>query len=888
MAVKASAEVTVTDQTDAVALVTWHMATTSATAPSAPATTDASVTPSGWSVAEPTISSDADLAKYDYACLQTVWGDGTCTWGEVTLSAAFEAAKIAWNRASAAAGAVETIANPNLYPFFSIPLSDCTEVTTTSELDDIANNTSDYWCALNYGSLPHTLDHIEALPDGWAHIEYDNSEGSSLTGPAYLFARDIVGLEANHTYTVLFEFRDAVTTGDDPGWTLSSGSGQIGGVLKVEYSELSFVGGSAVAHKQVIPNRAGLSKWTLAWALGVKAGTSVSFDVRISFFDGAYTGPYKPYVDQSLRLRLDATQAELDASRDWYAACDTAADVAAKVATVTPATTALTTDTLTPGTVVRVRFSVTNSAAVANLTLDVNGTGAKPVKTLRNAGLANIAAVGYLAAGVVREFFYDGTNWVMDENYNADTYNRTKHDNVIKAAVAITSGRIICGTSSGYRNIAASVAFDLAYPLLYASSAIAVNATGNNNYLQLNSVKASNNGSIQGAAQYKTLYLKGTVVGNTFTIAASSFLTCTVPTADDGFCYMPLGMFYNSTTNIYFNSSSQLYAYRDGAFGPVSIREASAASKTATAYIMDTPTQSVDGIWITPSDRRADPQTNEPTADTRGWRIGDALELFRGTASMIKAWVESGVAKLRVGAEAAGHLVLSPTGVDVRSGSVGVVSLAASVANGWREAVIELSGNANNTALKLKDHVSTDDSKATLTAGFNASVEVHRSDSAIEYGPSDEFLGYDFVYADGDALGLNGATYDIDGQVVPAIAAHCSDGADVLSLDGAVEAYNSSNWLPKWRRCGRVVEVCGAVKPKSQVASGGTLSIGTLPTGCHPANQIDVVCRGGAHKTWLLTITTGGAITCSEYGGTSNEAIAAGTMLPFQATFVVS
>ncbi len=111
MAVKASAEDTVYDQTDATAIREWHYPSTSAVAPARPSTTQASATPPGWSLSEPTVSSDADLAKYDYTCLQTVWGDGTCTWGEVTLSASFEAAKVAWNKASSAYAATQPIAS---------------------------------------------------------------------------------------------------------------------------------------------------------------------------------------------------------------------------------------------------------------------------------------------------------------------------------------------------------------------------------------------------------------------------------------------------------------------------------------------------------------------------------------------------------------------------------------------------------------------------------------------------------------------------------------------------------------------------------------------------------------------------------------------------------
>lgn len=328
-----------------------------------------------------------------------------------------------------------------------------------------------------------------------------------------------------------------------------------------------------------------------------------------------------------------ATGATGEAGRDgiaWYATCPSAADATAKVATITPATTAF---SLTAGTTVNVKFDITNTAAVANLTLNINSTGAKNIKNSRNGSVANIPNVGYLVAGRTYMFVYDGTYWVVQNiNYDSDTYDRVKMRNVIKAATNITNERIICGTNAGYKNIAAAIEFDLSYPLLYCATATNAGSTSDDNYLQVRSVTASNNGTIESGTNYKTLYLKGTVSGNTFTIAASPFMTTVIPTTEDGFCYIPLGIFYNSTTAIYFSSSSQLYAYKDGAFGPVSIREASAASKVATNYITKI---DANGIWVTPENKK--PTNTSTGAGATGTRInGDGMEIFKGGSSVAK------------------------------------------------------------------------------------------------------------------------------------------------------------------------------------------------------------------------------------------------------------
>lgn len=64
---------------------------------------------------------------------------------------------------------------------------------------------------------------------------------------------------------------------------------------------------------------------------------------------------------------------------------------------------------LTTGVHVRIKFTNTNTLAVASLTLNVSDTGAKAIKVKGN----NLAAAGDLAANGVYEFVYDGTNWEL-------------------------------------------------------------------------------------------------------------------------------------------------------------------------------------------------------------------------------------------------------------------------------------------------------------------------------------------------------------------------------------------------------------------------------------------------------------------------------------------
>lgn len=101
MAVKAATEVTITDETDILSLVTWY-ALTNGAAPTKPSTSQTSATvPSPWTTVEPSFD-PAQGTKYLYTVIQTRWKDGACTWdNDVQLSSSYEQAKAAWNKTNA-------------------------------------------------------------------------------------------------------------------------------------------------------------------------------------------------------------------------------------------------------------------------------------------------------------------------------------------------------------------------------------------------------------------------------------------------------------------------------------------------------------------------------------------------------------------------------------------------------------------------------------------------------------------------------------------------------------------------------------------------------------------------------------------------------------------
>ena len=116
-------------------------------------------------------------------------------------------------------------------------------------------------------------------------------------------------------------------------------------------------------------------------------------------------------IDASLAA-LDASKATNGHTHSYYTVCDTAADVAAKTVTVDGFE-------LTPGAMLIIKF--TNANSIAEPTLDVNGTGAKPMYRYGTTTLSTGTTTTGWVAGAVQWFTYDGTGWVRDY-WNNTTY----------------------------------------------------------------------------------------------------------------------------------------------------------------------------------------------------------------------------------------------------------------------------------------------------------------------------------------------------------------------------------------------------------------------------------------------------------------------------------
>lgn len=254
---------------------------------------------------------------------------------------------------------------------------------------------------------------------------------------------------------------------------------------------------------------------------------------------------------------IDGVDFDGSAAISHYGTCSTAAATAIKEV-------ACDGFKLVTGAMIAVRFTVTNTAAVANLKLNVNSTGDIAIK-YRN---ANLPAAGDLAANRTYAFVYDGNywQWIGDRNSDADTYDRIIYKVSIKAgATAIVKSNLIVAspTDGTYTHLKLGNAFDITSPILWADAAISAGATGTNTYIAI-PMTITTTQSLT-LTIYEPLFIKGTLNGTVFTPVSTTPLTQTIPTEEDNFQYIYLGRAY-STTAFYLEPYHPVYEFINGKF----------------------------------------------------------------------------------------------------------------------------------------------------------------------------------------------------------------------------------------------------------------------------------------------------------------------------------
>ena len=196
-------------------------------------------------------------------------------------------------------------------------------------------------------------------------------------------------------------------------------------------------------------------------------------------------------------------------------------------------------------------FAGTSSNASLNLTLaDGTETGAVPVyingttRCTTHVSVGNITQMTYRVNTPINGSG-SYTGWWITRNQDTTTnyYDRINYKASVTAVGAIAAGRLGVFNSAGKLMLLSATAFDVTKPILYVGTAYKASAlTQTNNYISWGTAFSLANtvSGFTGTAG-ATVYIKGTLNGSMFTPAAG-VLTTTVPTEEDGYTYILLGL----------------------------------------------------------------------------------------------------------------------------------------------------------------------------------------------------------------------------------------------------------------------------------------------------------------------------------------------------------
>lgn len=153
------------------------------------------------------------------------------------------------------------------------------------------------------------------------------------------------------------------------------------------------------------------------------------------------------------------------------------------------------------------------------------------------------------------------------------------------------------------------------------------------------------------------------------TIADSGSISGWVFTAGANFGVTKAGAMYCKGAKVNGNITAQSLTIASNATITGSIPQANVtnlstsltnAAKTATNFIS---TVDSTGIMVHPNGNT-----------TTGWKISNAIELLRNNDSYMKLWIDDDIAKVRIGDEDQGHIIIDNDSVDIKKGSSVVAS----------------------------------------------------------------------------------------------------------------------------------------------------------------------------------------------------------------------
>lgn len=240
--------------------------------------------------------------------------------------------------------------------------------------------------------------------------------------------------------------------------------------------------------------------------------------------------------------------------QDTYGTCGVSASTQTKTATCTGFA-------LTTGATVHIKMTNVNTAS--NPALNVNSTGAKPIR-LYGTVPPNPKVSPWTPNSVVT-FTYDGAAWIINGWQMSDN-DKVKNGEAITGAANCTAETIIVGTSAGYKTAASGVSFDPSYPILWTESNIGTSGGMVSTYFRYSGIDLSKTKSGFSAAAKAVIYLVCVQNGSLLTIH-SDVITDTPPTSESEKIYIPIGImdiFAGSTCT--FSPQDKMFRYINGTF----------------------------------------------------------------------------------------------------------------------------------------------------------------------------------------------------------------------------------------------------------------------------------------------------------------------------------
>lgn len=223
-------------------------------------------------------------------------------------------------------------------------------------------------------------------------------------------------------------------------------------------------------------------------------------------------------------------------------------------------------------------YAGTSTAATLNLTLSGGGTtGAKNVYINGTTRCTTQIAVGNVVQMTYRvNTPINGsgsyTGWWITRNQDTTTnyFDRINYKASVTAAGAIPSGRLGVFNSAGKLILLSTTAFDVTKPILYIGTAYTASAlTQTNNYIAWGTAfSLANTVSGFSGTAGATVYIKGTLNGSMFA-PVTGVLTTTVPTTEDGYTYILLGLM-STTVNAVLAPEHPMFQFRNGSFKTIS------------------------------------------------------------------------------------------------------------------------------------------------------------------------------------------------------------------------------------------------------------------------------------------------------------------------------